>query len=64
MSGTAKMTKDVFNKKVLIISILAAGIATPALQFLQAEKRKQVHVTSLTLLRLLPSPCNFLQVEK
>ncbi len=37
------MAKNVLDKKAL-----AAGIATPALQFLQGEKRKHVHIIDLT----------------
>ena len=47
----AKTAKDVLDKKALA----AAGTAAPALQFLRAEKRKDVYATNLTYLQLLAS---------
>ena len=44
----AKTAKDVLDKKATVAGIPSAGTSTPTLQFLRAEKQKQVCVTGLT----------------
>ena len=39
-----KITKNIFNKKTLIISIPVANITTPVLQFLKIEKQKYLNI--------------------
>lgn len=67
VSEKAKIAKELLDKKAFAAGRLATGIsaagtpttATPALQFLQAETPKQVPITLLTELQLLPPRYNF-----